>query len=96
VQETNNASEKTKNNDSRRALNGLSAENKKARRLKLVWIRKLVVRCRKYMRETVGDMICDKDFVVGLRSRDTLLDKGDAEWQNKYVCIYSSALSYIF
>jgi hypothetical protein len=74
--------EKPKSNDARRALNGLSADNKKARRLKLVWIRKLVARCRKYMRERVEDMICDKAFDVGLRSRGTLLEKGDPEWQH--------------
>jgi hypothetical protein len=64
--------EKPKSNDARRALNGLSAENKKARRLKLVWIRKLVVRCRKYTRERVEDMPCDKAFDVGLRLRNII------------------------
>jgi hypothetical protein len=57
--------EKPKSSDARRALNGLSAENKKARRLKLVWIRKLVARCRKYMKERVEDMIYDKHLMWG-------------------------------
>ena len=83
--------DKPKSNDARRALNGLSAENKRARRLKLVWIKWILTQCRKYMRHNIEDMICDRAFIMGLRMTRGIIDPGDPDWNNPNLRIRSIA-----
>jgi hypothetical protein len=73
--------------DGRRALPGYSAEIKKSRRLKLVWMRKLLRRSRKFTREAIEDMIYEKAFDHGLRQNGRIMEKGNPAWNNPILCI---------
>jgi hypothetical protein len=65
--------------DTRRALPGYSAEIKKSRRLRLVWMRKLLRRSRKFTREDIEDSIYEKAFYHGLRQNGLI---GNPAWNN--------------
>jgi hypothetical protein len=74
--------DKPKSNDARRALNDLSVENKKARRLRLAWIQWILTTYRTFTRQQIKYMICDRAFDVGLRLEKGIIDPGEPDWNN--------------